>query len=168
MESIMSKNKDSLEKANITFKESKARLLSSQRSSEQLENKISHFSNLCIASIGGLATAISFLHGKLIYQVFLCVLLIGFVHSLRNLLKLKKTNKFASDGIEATAVIDHDDYDSKDSSSLLRSLAKTYENKANYNYTLSDEIAKDFDKTLNNTERYVVSSGLALLLGFIL
>lgn len=162
-------SKDILEKANIIFKESKARLLSSQRSCEQLEKKISHFSILCIASIGWLATAISFLNGKLIYQIFLCVLLIGFALFLRGLLKLKKINKFASDGIDATDVIDHDDYNSKDIYSLLRSLAKTYESKANYNYKLFDEIAKGFDKTLVDAERYVVAFALfALSLSFIL
>lgn len=59
----MSKSKQELEKAQIILQESKARLISSKNSSEQLESKISHFSNLCIASIGGLITAISFVEG---------------------------------------------------------------------------------------------------------
>jgi len=161
----MSKSKQELEKAQIILQESKARLTSSKNSSEQLENKISHFSNLCIASIGGLITAISFVKGLVFFKISLFILTIGFIHSLINLLKLKKTNKFASDGLEASTIIDSN---SNDNASLLRRLALTYEDKASHNYKLTEKIANNFDKVLLNIEKYVVFSALVLLLGFIL
>ena len=158
-------SKENLEKAKIVFQESKARLQSSKVSSEQLENKISHFSTLCIASIGGLTTALSFLGDMPFFKISLFILIVGFIHSLINLFKLKKTNKFASNGLGAKAIIEDEP---NNSTSLLRRLALTYEDKANLNYKLSDKIAENFDKTLLNIEKYIVVSALVLLLGFIL
>ena len=50
-----------LEKAKIIFSEAKEMLKSSKLNSEQLEQKISRFVTICVASIGGLTGVLSFL-----------------------------------------------------------------------------------------------------------
>ncbi len=161
----MSKEEQELEKAKIIFQESKAKLLSSKANSEQLESKTSRFTTVCITSIVGLTAVLSFLKNVLFFKIGILILILGFFYSLFKILQSSKTNNFASDGIEASIVTNDKDCIEKDTTYLLRSLALTYEEKANHNNQTSKQIGRQFDKILKNLEKYLFASSIAMFIG---
>ncbi len=157
-----------LEKTKIIFNEAKEMLKSSKLNSEQLEQKISRFVTICVASISGLTGVLSFLKdGNFFFKMGLLILIAGFIHSLFKVLQAQKTKAFASDGIEASAVIENEDIEKNDEIYLMKSLALTYEEKAKHNNTESAKIGDLFNKVLGNLEKYVLASSLAMFIGWL-
>lgn len=157
-----------LEKAKIIFSEAKEMLKSSKLNSEQLEQKISRFVTICVASIGGLTGVLSFLKdGNFFFKAGLLILIAGFIHSLFKILQAQKTNAFASGGIEASTLIGSEDIEKNDEIYLMKSLALTYEEKAKHNNTKSAKIGGLFNKVLGNLEKYVLASFLAMFIGWL-
>jgi hypothetical protein len=159
--------KQDLEKAKIIFNEAKAMLQSSRTNSEQLEQKVSRFVTVCVTSIGCLTAVLSFLkEGNFFFKIGLLILISGFIHSLFKILQSSKTNKFASDGLEASTIIDDEECKKEDASYLMTKLALTYEEKANHNNQVSGKIGELFDKVLKNLEKYLLASSISMLIGF--
>lgn len=159
--------KKNLEKAKIIFSEAKEMLKSSKLNSEQLEQKISRFITICVASIGGLTAVLSFLKdGNFFFKAGLFILIAGFIHSLFKAIQAQKTNKFASDGIEASTLIENEVIDRNDEIYLMESLALTYEEKAKHNNQVADKIGGLFNGVLRNLEKYLVVSSIAMAIGF--
>lgn len=156
-----------LEKAKIIFSESKAMLQSSKTNPEQLELKISRFVTVCVTSIGGLTAVLSLIKDEnFFFKMGLLILIFGFIHSFFKTLQLSKSNKFASDGLEASTIIDNEECKKEDLAYLMTKLALTYEAKANHNNGVSDRICELFDKVLKNLEKYLLASSIAMLIGF--
>lgn len=94
------------EKAKIIFIEAKERLQFSNLSSEQLDQKISRFSSICVVSIGSLTAVLSFLKDRnIFFTLGLFVLIVGFIYSLFKAFEAQKAKKYASNGIEASVIL---------------------------------------------------------------
>ena len=157
-----------LEKAKIIFNESKAMLQSSRSNAEQLDLKISRFSNVCFSSIGGITAVLSFLKdGNLFFKISLLILIFGFIYSFFQMMQSSKSDKFASDGMEASTIINDKQCNEEDDIYLMKCLALTYEEKAKHNNKISGDKAELFDKVLKNLKIFFLVSLLSMGLGLI-
>lgn len=149
----------------IVFNEAKAKLVSSKTNSEQLENKLSRFITICISFVGGLTAILSFLKSVLFFKIAILILILGFIHALFKIIQCSKTKEYASDGMEASTILNDDECSKKDEGYLLSSLALTYEEKANHNNKISKEIAEQFDNSLKTLEKYLFFSAICMFIG---
>ena len=143
------------EKAKIIFIEAKERLQFSNLSSEQLDQKISRFSSICLVSINSLIAALSFLkNGNIFFSLGLFVLIVGFIYSLFKAFEAQKAKKYASNGIEASVMINDEIITRNNEIYLMECLALTYEEKANFNNKLFENNAILFNKVLHKLKYF--------------
>ena len=155
------------EKAKLIFIEAKERLQFSNLDSERLDQKISRFSSICVASIGSLTAVLSFLKdGNIFFKLGLFVLIVGFIYSLFKAFKAQQAKKYASNGIEASVLINDEIIGRNDEIYLMECLALTYEEKANFNNKLIDDNAILFNKALKKLRFFFFTSLLFMVLGF--
>ena len=154
------------EKAKIIFIEAKERLQFSNLSSEQLDQKISRFSSICLVSINSLIAALSFLkNGNIFFSLGLFVLIIGFIYSLFKAFEAQKAKKYASNGIEASVMINDEIITRNNEIYLMECLALTFEEKANFNNKLIDSSAVLFNKALEKLKIFFLVSLVFMIFG---
>ena len=154
-------------KEQIIFEESKDNLFSSKRNGDSLDNKVARLSTLCVTAIGVLSTALVISKVTTLYQIGIVILIIGFFHSLFSLLKAQKTTKYASSGVKAHNIYKHKDYESYDSSDLLKNLSLTHDEMAKHNNNQSSKIAKRVDSALFIIEKYAALSTLVFIIAIL-
>ena len=83
------------------------------------------------------------------------------------MMQSSKSDEFASDGMEASTIIDDKQCNEEDDIYLMKCLALTYEEKAKHNNTISGNKAELFDKVLKNLKIFflvaLLSMGLVLI-----
>ncbi len=95
-------------------------------------------------------------------------MIIGFITALFEALKAQKARKTAPNGFEASIIINHEIITRNNEIYLMKCLALTYEEKANFNNKLFENNAILFNKVLHKLKYFFIFSVPFMFLGLFL